>query len=248
MNATTNPCWRGNCVDVVDQAGVDAATSAGQWAHASGSATVRASGSATVYASGSATVHAYDSATVHAYGSATVHASGSATVHAYGSATVRASGWVAIHRHGNRVTVTEGTTATVIQVPERSDVAEWAAYHGVDVLDDGRVVVFKGVYDNLASEHWLPDGTKCVYTPGVTLEAPDWSPSTSCGPGLHFSPTPHHTLRYASAAERFLACAVVPSETVVIDGGDRDKVKAKSCEVLYEVDLDGVRLDDEVTV
>jgi len=90
-------------------------------------------------------------------------------------------------------------------------------------------VMFKGVHDDLRSWH----GT--AYVPGTTVTAEDYEPVLSCGAGLHFSPSPRATLDYDPDATRFLACAVDLATLLTLD----DKAKAKSCRVLYEVDIEG---------
>jgi hypothetical protein len=44
---------------------------------------------------------------------------------------------------------------------------------------------------------------------------------------------------YYSDGPRFVACSVAPDTAVLID---TDKIKSKSCRVLYECDIDGVRV------
>jgi hypothetical protein len=208
-----------------------------------GSATVRAYDSATVEASGSATVRAYDSATVRAYGSATVEAydsatveaSGSATVRAYGSATVEASKFVAIHRYGTRAKVNGGV---LIQIPECKTGLDWIDYYGLTPEDES-VVLFKAVGADFKSGHGAD------YTPGTTVTADDFDPQPHCGQGLHFGPRPHLAARYHHAAvTRYIACRVKVADIVVIESWGRpgDKIKARSCDALYECNADGDRL------
>jgi hypothetical protein len=200
-----------------------------------GSATVEASGSATVEAYGSATVRAYGSATVRAYDSATVEAYGSATVRAYGSATVQATKYVAIHRFAPTATITGGV---VISIPDwaTATTEEWADYTG-RTITSRTITVYKAVDRQLVSDH----GT--AYPVGETVTAPDWEAARICGSGLHFSQTPRHANRYRQNAthSRFLACQISTDDAVVLD---HDKIKARSCVVLHEVDIDGQPLTD----
>jgi hypothetical protein len=198
-----------------------------------GSATVRASGSATVRASGSATVRASGSATVRAYGSATVRAYGSATVRAYGSATVQATKYVAVHQFAPTATITGGV---VIGIPDwgAATIEDWADY--TDCTITGRTItVYKAVDQQLTSDH----GT--AYPIGETVTAPDWAATRACSNGLHFSQTPQHARCYQQGATRFLACQIRTDDAVVLG---HDKIKARSCVVLHEVDIDGQPLTD----
>jgi hypothetical protein len=207
-----------------------------------GSASVRAFGSASVRASGSASVSAFDSASVRAFGSASVHASGSASVHASGSASVRASKYVAVHLHSSRATVEGGVVIDLAQL-NRSDPAAWCDMQGLEP-EDGHVVVYKAVDDELVSDHGF------VYPLGGTVEAPDWRATDECGYGLHFGPTPLHAAHYHSNSDavRYLACRI-PLDTMVgiTDPTATAKCKAQRCEVLYEVDELGRKVESVVT-
>jgi hypothetical protein len=201
--------------------------------HAYDSATVRAYGSATVRAYGSATVSASGSATVSAYGSATVHAYDSATVSAYDSAAVHAGGTVAVHLHSKRVAVSGGVVIDVTSIDKHTS-SSWCEWQGVEV-EDGTAIVYKAVTDELKS------GQGFAYPIGETVIDPHWAPTDACGAGLHFGPSPAHAERYHDEATRFLACRIRLDEAVGISGsaGDTAKIKARSCDVLYEVDIHG---------
>ena len=190
-----------------------------------------------VHAGGSATVHAYDSATVRAYDSATVTAYGSARVTAYDSATVHAGRYVAVHLHSARATISGGVVIDVSAL-DLADAATWCDMQGVDVAD-GQAVVFKAADARLAS------GYGTTYPIGETVTAPDWQPIAECGSGLHFGPTPGHAQAYyqGEGTPRFLACSIDVSEAVGLTGGTA-KIKARSCRVLYEVDLAGRRIGE----
>jgi hypothetical protein len=97
----------------------------------------------------------------------------------------------------------------------------------------GEVVMFKAVHRDLRSHHGAD------YQIGTTVTAPDYEPGAHCGGGLHFSPTVYNAMSYDDSATRFLACAV-DRRTMVVIG---DKVKARSCRVLYEVDQRGEPLN-----
>ncbi len=196
---------------------------------ASDSVMVIAYDSVTVIASGSATVRAYGSATVTAYDSATVTAYGSVTVRASDSATVAASDSVAVHDLGKSTTIDGGV---VIEPPDRTTMAGWCSYQGVQ--NTGKtMVVFKAVDGDLKS------GYRFEYPIGETVKCGDWVDSNECGQGFHFSPHPHMAAHYFPEATRFLACRVSMVKDVVLLG---DKVKARTAKVLYEVDIDGGKI------
>ena len=238
-DSATVRAWGSATVRASDSATVGAWDSA--TVEAWGSATVRAWDSATVEAWGSATVEASDSATVEAWGSATVGASdsatvrawGSATVEAWGSATVRAGRYVAVHLHSQSVMLSGGVVIDMTAL-DRSDPATWCDLNGIDVTD-GRALVYKAVDADLNAGHGY---AVTAYPVGGTVTAPDWSSkSTWCGRGLHFGRSPMAAAGYhrGDSGPRYLACEVDLTEVVVLD----DKIKARSCRVLREVDRHG---------
>lgn len=192
-------------------------------------------GKATVCAWGSATVCAYDWATVCAYDRANVRAFGYANVRALRSSTVHAS---------QSVTVTispafRGKVSGGRQIrPKFETVQDWCAFYGLPIIN-GVVVLYKGVGTDYKS---IRGGN---YTPGTTPEASDWDGGKEeCGRGLHFSPSPGHTLEFdnfPSCVKRFIACPVrVRDISFHPDGLFPQKVKAKGCcAPVWEVDIDG---------
>jgi hypothetical protein len=226
---------------------------------ASGSSTVRAYGSSTVRASGSSTVEAYDSSTVRAYGSSTVEASGSSTiraydsstiraydsstVEAYGSSTVRASSHVAVHLHSARATVDGGRVIDVSAL-DLTDPATWCEHHGVDTKD-GTAVLYKALGDDLVAGKGYNRPT--LYALGAEVTAPDWRDDSSCGGGLHLSPTPHQAADYRDRAARYLRCtAPLAGLRPIVDGGT-PKCKVQALTVTCEVDAFGRELAGEPT-
>jgi hypothetical protein len=128
-----------------------------------------------------------------------------------------------------------GTVIDVTQLDLDSQ-EHWAEYHGVETTEDGDLVVYKAVGDNLKS------GYGFEYPIGETVTAPDWNPVAVCGYGLHFSPSPAQAQAYHSEATRFLKCAVAPADAVILDGSatwTTPKLKAKSARVVCEVDVHG---------
>jgi hypothetical protein len=199
---------------------------------ASGSASVEASGSASVRAYGSASVEAYDSASVRASGSASVEASGSASVRAYDSAKVSAGACVPVQTFPGYTGVITGGITIKIPDTQTCDPAEWAAYYGLDITG-GKVTVYKAVGEDLKSGHGM------AYPVGATVTAPDWKDNRACGQGLHFGPNPWLAATYlVTEAKRFLACQVDAAAMIPLG----NKIKAESCVVLHEVDIDGDQL------
>jgi hypothetical protein len=194
---------------------------------------VEAWDSSHVEAWGSSHVVARDSSHVVAWGSSHVEAWGSSHVVAGGSSHVVAGSHVPIQKHHRHVGTIEGGVLIELPNPETQTPDEWAAYQGVKV-SDGHVVLFKAVDDR-----WHPWLTKEVcYEPGTTVVAEDFADGRRCGGGLHFGVTPAHARMYHQQATRFVACRVKLDGLVPLD----DKAKARSCEVLYEVDIDGQRI------
>jgi hypothetical protein len=203
--------------------------------------TVRARDQSTVEAWGQSTVEAWDQSTVEAWGQSTVRAWGQSTVRARGQSTVRAGDqstvragkYVAIHRNGDLPKVTGGV---LIQIPKIKTVEEFCDYYGIEVKG-GNVILFKAV-----NEKWVSTN-RVAYEPGTSVTCDDWSTEPRCGGGLHFSPRAFLTRKY-SDGPKLLACKVKVKDIVVItDMGLPDKVKAKSCKVLHEVDIDGVKVE-----
>ena len=165
--------------------------------------------------------------------SATVRAWGSATVGASGSATVRAGRYVAVHLHSQSVMLSGGVVIDMTAL-DRSDPATWCDLNGIDVTEDGRALVYKAVDADLTAGH---GHTLTAYPIGETVTAPDWSKRAGCGRGLHFGRSPMAAAGYhrGDTGPRYLACEVDLTEVVVLD----DKIKARSCLVLREVDRHG---------
>ena len=221
-------------VSAYDSATVRASGSATVRAY--GSATVRAFDSATVRAFGSASVSAFDSASVRASGSASVSAFDSASVSAFGSASVSAGSHVAVHLHSGRARVAGGVLIDHAAV-DQSDPQTWCTYHDVRV-DGDTAYLFKAVNDQWTTSRGVD------YSPGSTPSADDWRDDAECGHGLHFGPTPHHSLAYHSAATRFVRVGVDLATLRPILGGDTAKAKAPRVTVAaVAVDIDGREVD-----
>jgi hypothetical protein len=115
----------------------------------------------------------------------------------------------------------------------------WCTYYGLPV-DDGTVTVYKAVDKDLKSGHC---GTP--YPVGERVTAEDYQPTRRCGQGLHFGPTPRRAAaNSAGTVARYLACRIRTGDATALG----DKIKSRSCDVLYEVDADGVVLAVSVQV
>jgi hypothetical protein len=90
---------------------------------------------------------------------------------------------------------------------------EWCAFWGVEVKDK-IAMLYKGVGDDFRSQHGGD------YTPGSTPKSDTWTTEEECGSGLHFSPTPRHTLEFNSSATKFVRCGVKVTEIVIHPDGD----------------------------
>jgi hypothetical protein len=118
--------------------------------------------------------------------------------------------------------------AVILRAPEEIiDPDDWIDYYRL-ATKRGSFLVFKLVGDDLKSNH----GT--LYPLGGSVKCDDWSSEPKCGNGLHFSPHPAMTHRYAQGT-RYLACEVKKKDVVLLG----DKLKTPSCKVLWEVDRDG---------
>ena len=149
------------------------------------------------------------------------------------SATVRAGRYVAVHLHSQSVMLSGGVVIDMTAL-DRSDPATWCDLNGIDVTEDGRALVYKAVDADLTAGHGY---AVTAYPVGETVTALDWGTEPECGRGLHFGRSPIAAAKYhrGDTGPRYLACEVDLTEVVVLD----DKIKARSCLVLHEVDRHG---------
>ena len=123
--------------------------------------------------------------------------------------------------------------AVILKTPKDVESLEdWIDYYGLKGTR-AKIVVFKLVHDDLQSEHGA------LYEIGTKVTAECWSSEPFCGGGLHFSPSPSATHRYGKGT-RYLRCEVLRKDVVLLG----DKLKAKACKVICEVDVDGEPLDE----
>lgn len=107
----------------------------------------------------------------------------------------------------------------------------WLTEHDLTVTG-GKVLLFKAVNADYETDGY---GPRFAYPIGETVTAPDYRPTRQCGQGLHFWPDIEAATCWG--ASRYLVCAVDYATMVPLG----DKVKARSCDVLYEVDEFGNR-------
>ena len=91
-------------------------------------------------------------------------------------------------------------------------------------------------------EHYGTDrpGWEGKYAPGETPEAPDWRDDTSCGGGLHFSPTPRQASDYLWGATRWVKVGVeLATLRPILDGGTPKCKVPKVVVPCVEVDING---------
>ena len=169
-------------------------------------------------------------------GDAEVTVLGQATVRAWGQATVRAKKYVAIQLiNGHTGKVTGGV---VIKIPAIDTLKKWTDYYDADEKK-GKLILYKALDKDLKSGHGME------YPIGKTITAPDWdNGQAECGGGLHFCATPWEALSYHDRATRYVACSVSIKEirTPKKEDDCPNKVKARTCKVLYECDIDGKRI------
>ncbi len=131
----------------------------------------------------------------------------------------------------------------MIVTPPILTAQDWCDFYGVETAD-GVAVVYKGVNEDYSS----PRGTS--YAPGTRPVASDWDGGKAeCGGGLHFSPSPGHTLSFHANAKRFLACPILLSEVVIHkNAASPEKIKVSGCcAPVYEVDISGNRISSDAS-
>jgi len=162
-----------------------------------------------------------------------VEASGHCQISARGRVKIKASAMDAVLAMGLLVEVDGGGFVNRVDIRTGQD---WCEYYGVEV-QDGCAVLFKGLDSEFRAQQ-----QNFLYQPGETQCAPDWDPDPEreCGGGLHFSPSPRHTLRFNAGAKKFVAC-LVPLDTILVhwDGSYPDKVRAPATTKCWEVDING---------
>lgn len=190
----------------------------------SSSAVLRGSSSAVLWESSRAELR--ESSSAEAYGNVFLRVFSARKIKASASAVIMMHGKAKSIIGGKRIKAVKPTTA-----------AEWCKFHGVEVKK-GIATLYKGLDENFMSDH---GGN---YEPGEMPKSETWNATEECGSGLHFSPTPAHTLQFKSNAKKFIACGVRVSEIAIHPDGDYPN-KCKAPRVVtpcYEVDRKGKRV------
>ncbi len=169
------------------------------------------------------------------WGSSHAELRGSSHAVLRGSSHAVAAKYCSVTLFGEKVKCRGGVQ---IQIPEILTANEWCDFYGVEIKR-GVAILFKGVNDNFESPHGIS------YVPGTIPSAPDWDGGKKeCGGGLHFSPSPAHTLEFNHNATKFIACPVRVKDIVVHKNAQYpNKIKAKSCcAPVWEVDRYGNKI------
>ncbi len=105
----------------------------------------------------------------------------------------------------------------------------------------GKVILYKSL-----NEDWTTrDGVS--YKIGQTTIASDWDASYEgeCGRGLHFSPTVSQAKSFRDEG-LFIACEVAVKDMAGLPAFAQypDKIRARACKVLYQVDTNGKKIEE----
>jgi len=194
-----------------------------------------AMGSSHVVAMGSSHVVARDSSHVVAWDSSHVVARDSSHVVAWDSSHVEAySPYVSIHAKSSTALLSGGYI--VGNKPLTPD--KWLRACGISIKR-GKAILFKSL-----KEDWTTQNN-VSYKLGETTIAPDWDASFDgeCGKGLHFSPTVAQARTFRDAG-LFIACEVAVKDMAILPAFAQypDKIRARACKVLYQVNEKGVKV------
>ena len=155
------------------------------------------------------------------------------------SSNVTACGSSSVHRLSSTSKI---VGKNIIEKPIINTAKKWCENYGVDILiedDCEYCILYKGVNSNYFSDY------NFKYLPGSLPIAPDWDGGDKeCGGGLHFSPVPAMTLKYAPTAKKFMACPIKLTDISVKPNANMpDKIKAKGCCLpIWEVDINGNKI------
>lgn len=120
---------------------------------------------------------------------------------------------------------------------------EWLSACSVKIKN-GKVILYKRI-----GEDWVSQ-KDVSYKVGEITAAPDWDATSKeeCGRGLHFCPTVAQTIRFRDNGI-FIACEVDVKDIASLPAFAEypDKIRARACKVLYQVDEEGNKIEKEVT-
>jgi hypothetical protein len=211
-------------------------------------ATLRENATATLWGNATATLRENATATLRENATATLRENATATL--WENATAKAEGFCSLSLFGKTKAVLAKTCHAFIMSPDAKAKGgtqtkanlktgqDWCNYYGVSVKR-GIATVYKGVRDCYGSFH----DSDFKWLPGTSPKSEQWD-DRECSHGLHFSPTPRHTLTHHEAV-RFLACKVKVSDMLVFFNGTYPhKCKAPAVVApIYEVDIDGKAIE-----
>ncbi|MFQ5990793.1 MAG: hypothetical protein ACE5NA_00005, partial [Nitrospiraceae bacterium] len=191
-------------------------------------------------------VVAWDHSKVDARGRSEVVARGHSKVVAWNHSKVDARGHskvdagpcVSVRIIGHRGNVRGGVAIGAVFTAE-----EWVERCGL-VVEDDSVILYKAAGSHYKSDY-NPDYR---YEIGSEVVAQDWADDgQECGGGLHFGWSPRVASSFHSGYKHIVACSVKVSDIATVHDEHRypDKCRARACTVLYEVDLDGNRLEEQ---
>ena len=115
---------------------------------------------------------------------------------------------------------------------------EWLSACNV-TIKSGKVILYKRIDEDWTSQKGVS------YTIGGITTAPDWDVTSKdeCGKGLHFCPTPAQTNIFRENGI-YIACEVFVKDIASLPAFAEcpDKIRARACKVLYQVDENGNKL------
>ena len=115
---------------------------------------------------------------------------------------------------------------------------EWLCACNIEI-NKGNVILFKSLYRNWATQNGV------TFKVGKITIAPDWDASFDgeCGKGLHFSPTVAQTKPFRDDGV-FVACEVAVKDIANLPAFAQypDKIRARACKTLYQVDENGKKI------
>jgi len=207
----------------------------GSWV-ARGQSHVEARGQSHVVAWGQSHVEAWEQSHVEAWGQSHVVAWGQSHVEAWGQSHVEAWEQSSCSKYSEFADA-HGNVLDFTKYPKT--VEEWLEKYKVQIVDD-YCLLYKGTN----KEYQTQRGTS--WRVGEDTTALDWEDreDIECGYGLHFC---HHPIccEQFTDVKHYLACQIKVSDIRIYKDQPQhpDKIRAKSCKVLYEVDRWGEKIN-----
>ncbi len=212
---------------------------------------VTARGNSQVTARGNSQVTAWENSQVTAWGNSQVTAWGNSQVTAWGNSQVTTRGNSQVTTWGNSQVTARGMALAVVRsssavvkgnkyvIEYPKTIEEWCERFGVEI-NKGKIAVYKAVDQDFCSR----DNFK--YPLGKKATDPHWNPDTNieCGGGLHFCWDPIACEQFNNKPGHYLLCKVDVKSIAFFDGEPQypEKIRAKECEVICEVDRNGKRI------